>query len=29
VFAKRPRFRTDEELKKGIARHLRKKHARG
>lgn len=28
LFAKRPRFRTDEELKQGIARHLRKKHAR-
>src|SRR4051812_50055281 len=28
LFAKRPRFRTDEELKQGIARHLRNKHAR-
>jgi len=28
LFAKRPRFRTDEELKQGIAQHLRNKHAR-
>jgi len=28
VFEERPGFRTDEELKQGIARHLRNKHAR-
>jgi antitoxin PrlF len=28
LFAKRPRPRTDEELKQAIGRHIREKHAR-